>query len=163
MTALVGAMLDAIYTSSQLTGAEASKAFGVGDRYHSHDNKSYRFVQYDTGAGSVAAVAGNVVYFYAPGGTSTGVTNVVTSDLSDSQEVGAGVLLSAPGDGEYCWIQTRGVATLNTALTAGADGDPLTPTGSTDGTLDVTAATTDAICAYAIDASAKIVMLTCPD
>jgi hypothetical protein len=76
--------------------------------------------------------------------------------------VGAGVLLSAPGDGEYCWIQTRGPATLTTALTAGADGNALTPVGSTDGTLDVSAAVTDHICAIAIDASAKIVMVTCP-
>ena len=163
MTAFAGAILDRVWTAAELSGAEAGKAPGVGDKYVSHDNKTYRFVQYDTGAGPVAAVAGNVTYFYAPGGTSAGATNVVTSDLSDSAEVGAGVLQAAPADGEYCWIQTRGPATLTTALTAGADGDPLTPSGSTDGTLDVVAAATDAVCAYAIDASAKIVMCAFPD
>ena len=124
MTAFVGATLDAVYTAAQLTGSEAHRAPGIGDRYVTHDNKSYRFVQYDTGAGGIAAVAGNVAYFYAPGGASAGATNVVTSDLSDSAEIGAGVLMSAPGDGDFCWIQTRGSCTLNTALTAGADGDP---------------------------------------
>jgi hypothetical protein len=124
--------------------------------------KLYKFVQYNSGAGSVAAVANNVCYFYAPSGASTGTTTVVTSDLSDSNEVGAGVLQSAPTNGQYCWIQLTGPATLNTALTAGADGDPLTPTGATDGTLDVSAAATDSICATAIDASARIVMCHFP-
>jgi hypothetical protein len=127
----------------------------------SDGTKIYKFVLYDTGAGAVAAASGNVCYYYAPGGVSTGVITV-TSDLSDSAEIGAGVLQSAPADGEYCWIQVTGKATLTTALTAGGDGDPLTPTGSTDGTLDVTTASTDHICAVAVDASAKIVLCYFP-
>lgn len=127
------------------------------------ENKKYKFVQYDTGAGSVAAVAGQVAYYYAPSGASAGATTVVTSDLSDSAEIGAGVLQSAPADGEYCWVQITGPATLSIALTAGADGDPLTPTGATDGTLDVTAAATSHNCAVAIDASARIIMCQFPE
>ncbi len=159
---IIGARLTQVYTAAMLTGSEAGTAPGVGDRYEDHDGKIYKFVQYDTGAGPVAAVAGNFCYYYAPGGTSAGATTVVTSDLSDSAGVGAGVLMSAPTDGDYCWIQTYGSATLTTALTAGADGNALTPVGSTDGTLDVSAAVTDHICAIAVDASAKIVMVTCP-
>jgi type 1 fimbria pilin len=83
-------------------------------------------------------------------------------DLSDSAGVGAGVFQAVIADQGYGWIQTAGVATLTTALTAGADGNALTPVGSTDGTVDVSALVTDHICAIAIDASAKIVMLTCP-
>lgn len=162
MTAFVGASLTAVYTSADLEGAEAGKAPGVGDRYVDNDGKEYRFVQYDTGAGSVAAVAGNFAYYYAPSGASAGATTVVTSDLSDSANVGAGVLMAAPGDGEYCWVQTRGAATLTTALTAGADGNALTPVGATDGTLDVSALVSDHIAAIAVDASAKIVFVTCP-
>jgi len=124
--------------------------------------KVYKFVQYKTAAGSVAAVAGNVAYYYAPSGASAGSTTAVTSDLSDSAGLGAGVLQSAPANDEYCWVQIKGPATLNTALTAGGDGNALTPVGSTDGTLDVSALVTDAICAYAIDASAKIVMCDFP-
>ncbi len=160
MTAFSVGSLSETYTAAALASNEYAP--GIGDIHVSHDNKTYRFVQYNGGAGSVAAVAGNVTYLYAPSGASAGATNVVTSDLSDSAEIGAGVLQSAPASGEYCWIQVGGVATLNTALTAGADGDPLTPTGSTDGTLDVVAAATDAVCAYAVDASAKIVMCAFP-
>ena len=155
---LHGVNITEVLTAAQL----AEKGFTAGVVYSAQDGKIYKLYQYDTGAGPVAAVAGNVAYFYAPSGTSAGATTVVTSDLSDSGEVGAGVLQGAPADGEYCWCQVAGAATLNTALTAGADGDPLTPTGSTDGTLDVTAATTDSICAYALDASAKIVMCQFP-
>lgn len=162
MTFFAGASLGETYTADQLKGGEAYSAPGVGDICTTHDNKTYRFVRYRAGAGSVAAVAGNVTYLYAPSGVSSGLTNEVTSDLSDSAEIGAGVLQAAPADGSYCWIQVGGVATLNLALTAGADGDPLTPSGSTDGTLDVVAAATDAVCAYAVDASAKIIMCAFP-
>lgn len=125
--------------------------------------KKYKYVQYNTAAGTVAAVAGNVAYYYAPGGTSAGATTVVTSDLSDSAGVGAGVLQAVIANSSYGWVQISGPATLTTALTAGADGNALTPVGSTDGTLDVSAAVTDAICAHAIDASAKIVMCVFPE
>ena len=118
---------------------------------------TFKYIQYDTGAGSVAAVSGQVAYYYAPSGASAGAVNVVTSDLSDSAEIGAGVLQSAPTDGQYAWIQIGGTATLSIALAAGADGDPLTPTGASDGTLDVTADVPSPVCAFAIDASAKII------
>ena len=162
MTNIIGVNLTKTYTAAQLTGSEAGTAFAVGDRYVDQSGKSYRFVQYNSGAGPVAAVAGNFTYYYAPSGASAGATGVVTSDLSDSAAVGAGMLLAAPASGEYCWIQTGGEATLTTALTAGADGNALTAVGATDGTLDVSAAVTDFICAVAVDASAKIVFITCP-
>lgn len=162
MTAFVGASLASYWTTAELTGAESGSVPGIGDIYVSHDNKAYRFVQYNAGAGAIAAVAGNVAYIYAPGGVSTGVTNVVTSDLSDSAEIGAGILCAAIPNGGYGWIQVQGVATITPALTAGADGDPLTPTGATDGTLDVVATVTDAVCAFAVDASAKIIMCAFP-
>ena len=129
----------------------------LGQKGMNDDGNTYKYVQYDTGAGSVAAVSGQVAYYYAPSGASAGAVNVVTSDLSDSNELGGGVLQSAPTDGQYCWVQIGGTATLSIALTAGADGDPLTPTGAGDGTLDVTAAATSPVCAFAIDASAKII------
>ena len=131
--------------------------FNLGQKGMNDDGNTYKYVQYDTGAGSVAAVSGQVAYYYAPSGTSAGAVNVVTSDLSDSANLGAGVLQSAPTDGQYCWIQIGGTATLSIALTAGADGQALTPVGSSDGKLDLSNAVTDPICAFAIDASAKII------
>ena len=65
-------------------------------------------------------------------------------------------------DGQFGWIQISGPATLTIALTAGADGAPLTPTGSADGTLDVTTASTDHICAIAGDISDKEIICTFP-
>jgi len=45
---------------------------------------------------------------------------------------------------------------------AGADGDPLTPTGSADGRLDVSGAVTDNVCAIAGDISDKEIICTFP-
>lgn len=160
MSHRIGVELTRVYKDADIL---AGRGFKLGEVHRAQDGKAYKFVQYDTGAGPVAAVAGNVAYYYAPGGTSAGATTVVTSDISDSAGLGAGVLQSAPGDGEYCWVQIRGPATLNTALTAGGDGNALTAVGATDGTLDVSALVTDAIVAYAIDASAKIVSCNFPE
>lgn len=154
MSYLAGMKVDRVDTSAQFRlGAVGQVASG----------KKYKYVQYETGAGAVAAVVGNVCYYYAAGGVSAGSSTVVTSDLSDSAGLGAGVLQAVLADGEYGWIQISGVATLTTALTAGADGNALTPVGSTDGTLDVSALVTDSICAYAVDASAKIVLCDFPE
>jgi hypothetical protein len=162
MTSFVGIDVTKTYTAAQLTGTESGKAPKVGDLYESFDNKTYRFVKYNQGAGAIAAVAGNVVGFYAPGGTSTGVYNEVTSDVSDTAANGAGVLAGAPGNGEYGWIQVKGPATLTTALVSGASGQALALSVTTDGTLKVCAAVTETVCAYCILASAKIIMCAFP-
>jgi len=146
-----------------LTEVSATKKFPLGTVHRDQSGKQYKYVQFNNGVGNVAAVAGNFAYYYAVSGTSAGQIDIVTMDLTDTAGVGAGVFQAVPADSEYCWIQITGPATLTTALTAGADGNALTPTGAgADGTLNVSAAVTDSICAYAIDASAKIVMLDCP-
>lgn len=156
----------AILAGANLTATYASVAEGntpqVGDVYFGPLGKVYKFIQYNSGAGAVAAVAGNVAYYYAPGGTSAGANTVVTSDLSDSAGLGAGVLQAVITSGEYGWVQIKGDATITPALTAGADGNALTAVGATDGTLDVSALVTDAIVAYAVDASAKIIKCEFP-
>jgi hypothetical protein len=159
---MAGASLSNTYTATQLSGSESYAAPGIGDLLTTADGKRYRFVRYLGGAGSVAAVAGNAVGFYAPSGVSTGVTNDVTSDVSDTAGNLAGVLVAAPASGEYCWIQVGGVATIATTLVSGADGNMLTLSTTTDGTLKVSAAVTNSNGAVCIDASANIVMLQCP-
>ena len=157
MSIVQGAMLTQNYS------ALGENTPALGDLFFGTGGKVYKFVQFDTGAGAVAAVVGNFCYYYAVSGASAGQTTVVTMDLTDTAGVGAGVLQAVLADGEYGWIQIGGPATLTTALTAGADGNALTPVGAgADGTLDVSALVTDHICAIAIDASAKIVMVTCP-
>lgn len=153
---LLGVNLTSVRTSTE--GPE----FAVGTIFEDDDGKVYKYVSYEQGAGAVAAVAGNFCYYYAASGTSAGAYTDVTSDLSDSAGVGAGVLQAVIADEGYGWIQIAGYAVLTTALTAGADGNALTPVGATDGTIDVSALVTDHICAIAIDASAKKVFLTCP-
>lgn len=160
MPATVGALLTETFTAATLQ--TSGKGWGVGDHFEDGDGKVYKFVQYNSGVGAVAAVVGNACYYYAPSGASAGATTVVTSDLSDSANLGAGILQSAPANGEYCWIQIKGPATITPALTAGGDGQALTAAGATDGTLDVSAAVTDAVVAYAVDASAKIIWCDFP-
>ena len=126
------------------------------------EDKKYKFIQYKEGAAATDGVAGEVAYYYGASGASAGSTTQVTSDLSDSISVGAGVLQANISEGEYGWVQVSGPATLSIALSAGGDGAALTPTGAADGTLDVTATLTDSICAFAIDATAKIIMCAFP-
>ena len=146
-----------------LTANDATPKFTPGVVYQAANGKKYKYVQYNSGAGAVAAVAGNIAYYYAPSGASAGATTVVTSDLSDSAGLGAGVLQYALATTEYGWIQITGAATITPALTAGADGNALTAVGASDGTLDVSALVTDAVVAYAVDASAKIIMCAFPE
>jgi hypothetical protein len=137
--------------------------FRLGSIGQTFNGKKYKYVQYNAGAGAVAAVAGNVTYYLATGGVSAGQIDIVTSDLSDSAGLGAGVLQAVIPASGYGWIQIAGSATITPALTAGADGQALTAVGATDGTLDVSAAVTDAVVAYAVDASAKIIMCRFPE
>tara|TARA_R100001443_G_scaffold111854_1_gene124980 strand:- start:1183 stop:1656 length:474 start_codon:yes stop_codon:yes gene_type:complete len=88
--------------------------------------------------------------------------NEVTNDVSLTHAVGAGVAASTSSTYEWFWIQIRGPATLSTALTAGADGDPLTTEGAGDRTLDVVSSVTDNVCAIACDASDKEIICMFP-
>jgi len=128
---------------------DTSQEWALGTIGQTSDGKLDKYMQWDDGS-AAAAVAGEVAYYYTLDGYKN---NQVTSDLSDSVEIGAGVIQAVMTDGQFGWFQIRGAATLTIALTAGADGDPLTPTGAGDGTLDVSAAVTDNVCAIAGDAS----------
>ena len=158
MSYTAGVILDRVKTNAE--GPE----FALGTVHQNYNGKSYKYVQFNNGAGNVASVAGNFAYYYAVSGTSAGQTTIVTMDVTDSGGVGAGVFQAIIADTGYGWLQTKGVATCTTAFTAGADGNAMTAVGAgADGTLDVSGLVTDFICAVAIDHSAEIVMLTCPD
>jgi len=146
-------------TGMNLTNIDTTALFTAGSRGVTANGKEYKYIQYENGAAAVAGVAGEVTY-YAKVAVGDATGTIVTSDLTDSDLNGAGVLQASLTDGAFGWVQTKGLATLSIALSAGVDGDALTPTGATDGTLDVnlaTAANTD-ICARAIDVTAKIIM-----
>lgn len=140
-----------------ITQVDTDPKFTPGVVGQAFNGKKYKYVQYNSAVGVIAAVAGNVCYYYAPGGISTGVTVVVTSDVSDSANLGAGILQAVIPNLSYGWIQVTGPATITPALTSGGDGQPLVPS-ATDGTLKVAGLATDSVCAFAVDASAKIIM-----
>ena len=121
--------------------------------------KMYKYLKYDDASAGVSGVLGEVAYYHTLDGYKL---NTCTSDLSDSIEIGAGVIQATIATETFGWFQISGPATLSIALTAGADGDPLTPTGSADGTLDVSANVLDNVCAIAGDISDKEIICTFP-
>jgi hypothetical protein len=121
--------------------------------------KTYKYIQYFTNSGG-DGVAGRVAYYGTPLGYQNSAT---TSDVSVSSSIGAGVVQAAMTNLSFGWVQIRGPATLSIALTAGADGNALTAPGATDGTLDVAALVTDAICAFAANVSAKSIVCMFPE
>ena len=125
----------------------------------SNGTKIYKYLKYDDASAAVDGVAGEVAYYYTLDGYKY---HVCKSDLSDSVEIGAGVIQANIATETYGWFQIKGAATLTIALTAGADGDPLTPTGAADGTLDVSSAATDNVCAIAGDISDKEIICDFP-
>ena len=115
------------------------------------------------GAGPVVATAGSVVLYHGDNGVDD---NEVVKDYSDGA-LGAGILISVPAAGEHCWIQIKGPITLTVTFTAApADGQPFT-IGTADGAATKaneadTAAVYVQVLGFAIDASAKKVVLDCP-
>lgn len=154
---IVGVKLDETFTTATIQ--TSGKGFGLGDNYSASDGRVYKFVLFNNGTDNIAAVSGNASYYLSSTGAETWT---VTSDLSSSDGVVAGVFQSAPADGEYCWIQVQGPCTMTTAFTAGAAGNAMTGVGSTDGAVDVSALVTDPICGFIMNAAGKKILLTCP-
>ena len=138
---------------------DTSQEFQLGQVMQDGNGKIYKYITYSEEAAAVDGVLDEVCYYVSATGYST---NDVTSDLSASNSLGAGVLQATLSDNEFGWVQIKGFAIVALALTAGSDGDPLTPAGSADGTLDVSAAATDHVCAYAGDISAREIMCDFP-
>lgn len=146
--------------ATRLTDFSTVDKEGVGAR-RVEGAKEYKWVKYNQGVGAVAAVAGNAVAYKADVAFSD-TTAEVSSDVSDSLALPAGVLQSAIPHGSFGWIQTKGFCTLTPALVSGADGQVAVMSVTTDGTFKVAAAVTEAPAGRIIDASAKLVYLDCP-
>ena len=144
-----------------LTTNDQTPQFKLGAIGQDYQGYLYKYVQYNQGAGAIAAVAGNITGYYAPGGVSAGTTTVATSDVSDTAGAMAGMLMAALTNLYYGWVQIKGRATITPAFVSGADGNALTLSSTTDGTVKVAGAVTDAGGAVSIDASAKILALDC--
>lgn len=147
--------------STRLTDFNTVDKEGIGAR-RIEGAKEYKWVKYNQGVGVIAAVAGNMCV-YKGIATFSDSQAEVTSDVSDGILISAGKLMSAIPNGSFGWIQTKGFSgILTTALVSGANGQALMASVTTDGTLKVSAAATDHVCAYAIDVAAKLVYLQCP-
>lgn len=122
-------------------------------------NKTYKYVQFVAGTGSVAFAAGDVVFY------SDYSASKVTADLTDVAPCAAGISMVAVTSSEfnyYGWIQIEGIySPLNTDVAAGAAGNAMTHVGAADKTLDVSAAVTDPIVGFLIDATASAQVLLC--
>ena len=171
MTAMIGANLTRTWTATQL--ANDGSAPGKNDVYADSAGKRYRFVVYNSGTGSVAAVAGKAAYMYGTAASSSGEVDMVTMDLTDSvgsNALVAGLFMSAPGNGEYGWIQTWGPATFAGSFTSGGTTDGIQlrgpVTAGTDGDLTQYEIAGSGValstpCGNTIDASAKLIFLRC--
>jgi len=145
---------------TKLTDVKTTDVEGLGT-IRFEGNKVYKWVQYNEEAAAVDGVAGEVAYYDAIDGYKL---HQVTSDLTASSSIGAGVLQAIMSEAEYGWIQIKGFATLSIALTVATDDSPYTPTGSGDGTLDINVATAANahICAWTGDASDKEIICDFP-
>ena len=148
--------------TTALTETSTIDKEGVGALRQEGD-KWYKWCKFDNGTANITAAAGLCVGYVA------GVANVdgavITPDVSDTNNIGAGVLMAAPADQEFCWVQIKGLSgVLAQDVTAGAVGNALTLAGAADGEFDVSAAVTDFIVGTLVvaTASAQQVLLDCP-
>lgn len=148
-------------TGMKLTQSDATPLYKEGAIGMDSNGYLYKYLKYKVGAGAIAAVAGNVVGYYAPSGTGAGSLNV-TSDVSDTAAITAGALMAAPAADEWSWIKVKGKQTLTTALVSGSEGNALRLSATTDGTLKVAAAVTDSPAGVLLYATGPVVMLDCP-
>lgn len=126
--------------ATPLTETSSSDKEGVG-AIRVQKNRVYKWVKFV--ANGVQAVVGNLAYYNG----SAGYGNHEVTGHRASGVVAAGVFVSVPADGEYCWVQIKGPVTANQAIggTPSA-GDPLTMS-STNGAF-TRAAESDSTAVY---------------
>jgi len=160
-----------------LTAVETTDKEGIG-KIRWEGNKCYKWVKFLNTTATVAGASGDFVIYTSEDGYED---HEVCADYSDgdTKPNGAGTLQATVTGtltvSYYCWIQIKGLETLNIAIetsndgtpVACADGDPLT-IGDADKTMrrqnTVIDADTERLPDLAItqDASAKTVILDCP-
>lgn len=134
----------------------------LGDLRFERD-KIYKYVEIKNVGATVAALALDMVGYFAEVGSEDNHCAIDASDM-DAKPIGAGVVLAAvagvDGVSYFCWIQVTGPVTLATGLGAGSDGD-VYQLSTTDKVCIVGAAADDPICCVANDQTADKVTLKC--
>lgn len=166
MTTNVGAILDRVYSASEMS--EKGIAPAAGTIYWAQNGKCYKFFVYADGTADLDLAAGDVVYYVDDTGYGA---STVTADVSDASGacIGAGVAVAAvTEDGAGFWGQIKGFATVNQTIGGSAgDGHPLTCAGASDKAL-TKAAEADStgvyksVVAIAVDASDKQIICDFP-
>ena len=144
---------------TKLTDVTATDVEGIGT-LRFEGARVFKWVKYNDGT-AVPAVAGNAVVYHGDDAVTLDVAAEVTSDYAAGAAIVAGVLMAAPLDTQFGWIQIKGIVVMNLALDSGLDGNNLI-VGTTDGSLAVAALAATMVAGYAVDATAKIVLLNCP-
>jgi len=152
-----------------VTSVAATPQYRPGMVYQGYDGKRYKYVKFVKGTANLSAAAGDVAFYVDDTGYEANTVEMDNSDAS-GQPIGAGVFLAAVTDGQYAWVQTRGLyKAINVALGGSAgDGDPLTVKSAADKGL-TKAAEADStgvykgVCAYAVDASDKDILCAFTD
>ena len=113
-------------------------------------NAAYKYVRY---TGTLATAVGDVCSYVL-------TDNTMTSVDSTTSAIGAGVAPAAHplGSVSYGWLQIRGVATLSTALGAGALGNALTTVAAANKALTTPAAATSLVVGTVVNVTAPILV-----
>ena len=126
-------------------------------------NKWYKYVAFKNTTATVAGAAGTLVAYNAATGY---LNNVVVADFTDADAIviPAGVTLATvtgtAGTTYYCWVQIKGLTTLDTSISSAAVGKGFYVT-TTDRTAAVGAAYYDYIAGICTDGTTGAI-LTCP-
>lgn len=159
--------------NSTVDEVSASAKDQVGD-IREENGKVYKYILFDSGTADAAGSAGDAVAYHDGDAQANGAgdgyaDNRVTTDYSDSVGTqGAGILVADMTDGQYGWIQIKGLDTLSTALEgSAADGDPVTVKGASDKAMTRadegdSAGAMVPVYGRAVDANEKTVLLDFP-
>ena len=140
---------------TNLTDTDSRDLEGIGTIRREPDGKEYKWVRYREGTAALDIVAGDPLGYYTDGSDGD-----VTADASDTDGVFAGVAMAAVTvDNIYMWIQTKGIATLSSALTAGSVGNAIKYNTGADKKMTVAAAVTDQISGAYVNSSGPKVLL----
>ena len=108
--------LKAIFVTNLTDTWDSTEGVKIGDKpgdirweRDSDGWKCYKCCIFDNGGDNIAAIVGMAAYYF-DGATTGYTTHTITMDFSsaDSIEIGAGIFLSIPADGDRCWVQIKG-------------------------------------------------------
>ena len=119
---------------------DSTQLFPLGAVYNDGVGNEYRYVKYNSGAGTVTGVAGYLALHVGTG--TTGMTQwEVTCDYESNAagtaitcpNAAAGFLQAALTDGNFGWVQTRGVSRKDMLTDGNVDANERLMVSATDG------------------------------